>query len=377
MLFGSLAVLLVLSFPIFVRLWFDFLHYGDGWRQGDWLINFGSGAVRRGIIGEALIWISDTSGLTLLKTTILLQASLWTTLLGLFWIVWLQHSHTNLVILLAASPMIFLLAWAGDPQGIMRKEILGYLAFACLILCSIRSTPSLLLASLAVAFFILGCIGNILHLFLTPAFLVGLYLLKIQDKLGRFSWLALSLTSVGMALFWVGFAQAYREIPNITGACEALLQRGMGQAVCDHAIRWLVAGDVDHGAQVAMRVTMVQVAQFGAIATLGVVPLILTAYYFNLKRPVALIALICFAPMLPLYVMATDWGRWFSISYTVAACLILQMQAMAPVPKVRRPSEATLALLLALSLLMTPSHGIGWQAGGVVQSLWKTVTDVT
>jgi hypothetical protein len=91
---------------------------------------------------------------------------------------------------------------------------------------------------------------------------------------------------------------------------------------------------------------------------------------------VALIALICFIPMLPLYVIATDWGRWFSISYTVAACLILLMQATAEPQKLRRPSAATLSLLLTTALLLTPAHGIGWQAGGVVQALLKTVKDV-
>jgi len=50
---GSLAafvVLLLLPLPIWTRLLFDYLNQGDGWRQGDWLINFGAGIVRRGVI---------------------------------------------------------------------------------------------------------------------------------------------------------------------------------------------------------------------------------------------------------------------------------------------------------------------------------------
>jgi hypothetical protein len=296
--------------------------------------------------------------------------------LVLFWMIWRRHGHTNLVVLLMASPMIFLMLWAGDSQGIMRKEILGYLAFACLVLCSLLNRPTPMLVGLSVAFFTLGCIGNILHLFLTPAMLVGLYLLKKQGLLGWGGWLLFSALSAGMALFWFGFALNYKEIPALSGICEPLLQRGMGPAICEHAIRWLVTGDIDHGAQVAVRVTLDGVAQFSVVAVLGILPLVLTAHCFNVWRPVAFIALICFVPMLPLYVIATDWGRWFSISYTAAACLILQMQATAPRRKLRRPSAATLSLLLTTSLLLTPEHGIGWRAGGVIQALWKTMTDV-
>lgn len=373
-----LTLLILLSAPVFVRLFFDYMLFGDGWRQGDWLINFGSGLVRRGLLGESFIWLSDASGLSLRLIIILSQAALWTNLVWLSWLIWQRYPHRNLLILLFASPMIFFLTWAGDVQGIMRKEILGYLAIACLILCSLSATrrSAIALGGLGVGLFTLGLIGNILHLFLAPAMLTGLYFLKQQGRLRYGVWLLYSGLSAAMALLWFGFALMFKDIPDLTGVCEPLLQRDMNQAICDHAIRWLVAGDVDHGAQVAVRITLASVLQFTTVALIGVIPLALAAHFFKAWRRVTIIVLICFVPTLPLYIIATDWGRFFSISYTMAISLILIAQVTMPRQKLRRPSEATLALLLTTSFLMTPAHGIGWQAGGVIASLLKTIADL-
>ncbi|WP_281857991.1 hypothetical protein, partial [Litoreibacter halocynthiae] len=127
------GVLIVTVVPVLARLWFDFLIRGNGWRQGDWLINSGSGPVRRGIIGDALIWLSDTSSIPLLTLTIAVQVGILALLIGLFILVWRFHEHRLLFLFLIASPAFFLIQWAGEVQGIMRKEIFGYLAMMSLL----------------------------------------------------------------------------------------------------------------------------------------------------------------------------------------------------------------------------------------------------
>jgi len=76
-----------------------------------------------------------------------------------------------------------------------------------------------------------------------------------------------------------------------------------------------------------------------------------------------------FIPMLPLYVIATDWGRWFSISYMAAALILLTIK--------RPPAWPVVALLLVITLLLTPDHGIGWRPGGVVSAFIQMVRDLT
>jgi len=121
---GSLAAfvfLFLLPLPIWTRLLFDYLNQGDGWRQGDWLINFGAGIVRRGVIGEGLILLSDLSGVALLVVTLLAQGALLGLLLLVFWLIWRAHNTRIMLVLLAASPMFCLMLWAGDVQGILHS----------------------------------------------------------------------------------------------------------------------------------------------------------------------------------------------------------------------------------------------------------------
>lgn len=371
-IFFPLLFLVLFSLPVITRLFFDYLVLGDGWRQGDWLINFGSGVVRRGLFGNAFIWFSDVTGLSLRSVIIGTQATLWGTLLILSWLIWRRYPHRTLLILLIASPMIFLMLWSGDVQGIMRKEILGYIAFANLVLAILFSRHANLWVAGALIFFTLGLIGNILHLFLVPAMLAGLYLLKDQKVIGQRSWILSNVITITMALFWFGFALIFKEIPDLAGACTPLTERGLHPRICDHAIRWLVAGNVNHTSEVAVRVIFSNVMQFATVAFLGLLPLVLAALLFKAGKRITVLALLTFLPMLPLYMMATDWGRWFSISYTVTVCLFLISQMQYPKQKLRRPSEATLSLLLTTSLLLTPAHGIGWQPGGVIASLIET-----
>ena len=371
-----LLLLILFSLPVISRLLFDYLVAGDGWRQGDWLINFGSGLVRRGLFGEGFIWISDLTGIALRAVITGTQAMLWVFLLSLCWIIWRRYPHRNFLILLVASPMIFLMLWSGDVQGIARKEILGYIAFASLVLAALLPRSAGLWVINALVFFTLGLIGNILHLFLVPAMLTGLYLLKERGVLGRRNWVLGNVTTIIMAVLWLGFALMYTEIPNLAGACTPLTERGMHPRICDHAIRWLVAAAVDHSAEVAVRVQLANVIQFGVVAVLGILPLVVAALLFQAGKRITVLALLSFVPMLPLYFLATDWGRWFSISYTVTICLVLIALLTEPRLKPRRPSEATLSLLLTTSVLLTPSHGIGWQAGGVIASVWDTVQDL-
>jgi hypothetical protein len=371
-IFFPILFLILFSLPVITRLFFDYLVLGDGWRQGDWLINFGSGAVRRGIFGEAFIWLSDATGLSLRNVIIGIQVALWGTLLILSWLIWRRYPHRSLLLLLMASPMIFLMVWSGDVQGIMRKEILGYIAFAALVLAILVPRHANLWVAGALIFFTLGMIGNILHLFLVPALLAALYLLKEQRVIAQGNWVLSNVITITMALFCTGFALIFKDIPDLAGACTPLTERGLHSRVCDHAIRWLVAGDVNHASEVAVRIVFSNVVQFATVAFLGLLPLVLAALLFRAGKRVTVLALLTFVPMLPLYMMATDWGRWFSISYTVTVCLLLISQMQHPQQKLRRPSEATLSLLFTTSLLLTPAHGIGWQPGGVIASLIET-----
>lgn len=368
------AGLLVLAFPVLARVWFDYLHHGSSWRQGDWLINSNAGLVRRGFVGDGLIALSDATGITLLPLVLIVQTGLFLGLLLILWRLGSSTENRSLFLLLAASPAFLPIFWAGDVQGIMRKEIFGFLALGCLALANTRPGQGTFLSVLAVVLFTLGCIGNILHFFVAPALIYGLYLLFDSGRLSRSAFRALTGATLVMSLFWMGFAVVFRDVTDAQAICAPLLSRGLEAPFCSGALSWIVAGYVNHLSEVAARLTPVALGQFAVVAFFGIMPVILSFSLFAERRMIALIAAIAFLPMLPLYAITTDWGRWLNISYMSYVFLLFQASAGGRLNMITRPRLPLIYVLLAIALLLTHAHGIGWQVGGAIRSVVSTFT---
>lgn len=374
---AALLFLLLLPLPVWIRLWFDYLHHGDGWRQGDWLINFGAGLVRRGVIGEGLIMLSDLTGVALLAVMILTQATLFAILLIVFLLIWRLHHARLLLVLLVASPMFCLFVWAGDVQGIMRKELLGYLALGFLVLSSASPRYLPLYLTLFLLFFALGNAGNLLHLFMTPAVLIGVYLLCWEGIMSRAGSYILAALIVAIALLCVGFALIFKTVPEYLSICQPLMERGFDERFCEHAIRWLVPAEVDHSAEVYVRMTSQGLLHFTVVSLISVIPLLLACKAFAEWRFPLLIIAAAFIPLIPLYVIATDWGRWFSISYMTAALLLVMAHMAGRLTIKRLPAWQVVAVFMVVAVGLTPDHGIGWKPGGVVVTFIAMVRDLT
>ena len=365
-----------LSFPIMVRGVFDYLHNGSDWRQGDWLISSAGGFTRRSLIGDGLIWLSDVTGLGLLLVVQLVQTFLFVTLVFALWIIAVFHSNRHLILLLAASPAFFLILWAGDTQGIMRKELLGMLAFAALALAGMRAGRSVILPVLAVLFYTLGCIGNILHIFIAPALLAGFYILFKADRITTGLWRGLAITTITMSALWLWVAIWFKDAPDLDILCAPLLARGFDDHICDGALRWMVPDLVDHHAELVAMATPGAVMRFAIMTVLALIPVALSMRIFQQRRDILLLAALAFIPFLPLYAVATDWGRWVSICYMAYVLLLVLGHGVGRFTIVWMPPRWVAFVLLALALVLSPAHGIGWQPGGVVYSLITSLIDL-
>jgi len=366
-------VLAVLSFPVMARVWFDYLHAGNQWRQGDWLINFGSGFVRRGLMGEAFIWVSDMTGISLLVVVLIFQSLLFIALVMTFWIIGLMYSNRRILLLLVASPAFFPIFWAGDLQGIMRKELFGLLALGLLTMSSVISVRAAFYGSLAVVLFILGSIGNILHSFMAGSMVAGLYLAHEGGQISKQVFRVLATISLAMAALWMGVAIWFREAPDLAAMCAPLIARGFDEGICGGALSWMIADNVDHLAELRRQITPGAVAEYIVIASLSLVPVILSFFVFAEKRLLTILLVVAFVPMLPLYPVATDWGRWISISYTSFALLLVQAHAVDRLTIATLPPMRLVVPLLIVAFLITPAHGIGWRPGGAISGVISTV----
>lgn len=369
------SVLLLVSFPVLARLWFDYLIGGDGWRQGDWLINFGAGPVRRGAIGEAIIVLSDMSGAPLLALTIGLQISLFLLFIMLFLLIWHRHTDRALILFLIASPAFFLIQWAGEVQGIMRKELLGYLAMGVLTLASISTRSHPIFVFLALMLFALACFGNILNALLVIPFCWALYFLQVQGRLADRTFFGLSALAGSLALGSILFAVRFKDIPELAGICNPLISRGLDPSFCNLALSWMVTDKVDHAVEVGQRVNPENLVQFAAVALLAIVPIVILFRLIRETGHLALIVATTFLPMLPLYILATDWGRWLSIPYSFLVFVVLIGHHAGKLTFRRELSPTAIYMMLVLSLLISHDVSIGWDVGGTVASFVRTAED--
>lgn len=363
------TIFALLCFPVVAWAWFDRINGGNSWRQGDWLINFGDGQIRRGLIGEGLIFLSDATGVNLLTTTQSVQLILFIAMVFVLWQIALRYSTPSLLLLFGLAPASFLSFVAANPAGSMRKEMLGVLALSLLVLSSLTARRSTLLPVLALTVYIIGCIGNILHCLMFPIFIMAFYFLRTQGRLTQMSFYLLSGITVLNAAFWLGYAINFKEISDLAPICAPLLERGLNAEMCSGAIQWLVTGEVDHNAELIQRLTTTAVAEFAFVAVLSLVPLWVASRVFAEKWMLIFVVAVCFLPLLPLYVTATDWSRWLSLSYTAAVLLLILAQTAGQLTVIHRTNRFLIAGYVCIALLMAPEHSLGWKPGGAAHGV--------
>lgn len=378
LLFAICATITIalLAMPVMARALFDFLNDGSAWRQGDWLINLGEGFVRRGLFGEVFIALSDVTGLQLLVVVQLFQILLFVALTFLVWLICLTTDRARILIMLAASPAFFLIFWAGDSQGTMRKEMFGLLAIALVAISAQRVRPPPGLLAGAVVLYTLGCIGNILHIFMAPPLMAGIFLLAQAGRISMRRAGMYIIATLVMSVLWLGIATVFKEAPAIDGLCMPLVQRGLDPSFCGGAIYWIVEGNIDHGAALTKLMTPQHLGRFGVVAVLSLLSVALTFHVFHERRILAILLLLAFLPMLPLYVIATDWGRWLSLSYTAYAFLVFQALTLGLIRVQNRPHTGVLAGLFIAALLLSHEHGVDWKPGGALHAIGVTVTEL-
>lgn len=322
-----------------------------------------------------LIWLSDTTGISLLVTTIAIQVAFFVALIFVLWLIALYHPDPAMLLFLVVTPAFAVFFWAANPQGSMRKEVIGFLALALLAFGSLLGGRRPGLAWIALALFVLGCLGNILHALMAGVFLTAYWLARDGGQIGATMYRYLAGLTLLVAAFWFGFAVTFAAVPELAGICGKLLDRGLQEPVCQDALRWLVTGEVDHLGEVRQKMTPVKLGHFAIAALLALVPVLSTFVAFRERALLAWLVLAAFAPMLPLYVIATDWGRWLSISYTSYVLLVIQAEAVGRLSLHRLPPWFLIAPPLLAALFLAPEHTVEWQFGGAVRSVLSMVAD--
>ena len=311
------------GFSILYILWRHYKNIrdgGHGYLQGDWLINFADGPVRRGFSGELFLGLGELLNLSPLLVLGLVQAVIlalvMATLLQIAWSKGLTDSLT--LVLLSPALVLF---WVNDIDAPFRKELLGYLVFVPLFLLRSRPVSNFRLALASALFGIAVAFHEANVVFFVPFALV---LWLLLEKSRSIPWILLNgFTGLTSTVFsWL-----HMSVNSVERMCMRVVETGASPQVCTGSITWL-SKDLEEVVQDGWQL----VAVFGGVQNF-ILALLLVALLFGmvallLKHSLAEHGVvpgiaICIASALPLYLLGADWGRWVSIQMFVLIFVFL------------------------------------------------------
>ncbi len=298
----------------------DFASGGGDFKTGDWLINYSSGFVRRGLIGEMLMML-PLNGESLLRAVFFTQSAIYVLVCILYVRCFFKAGGDIRSSYFLFSPAGILLFPLNDPSAALRKEILVYLSHL-LLLMTLKSKLSpwqrrfMLFACLCL--YSVALFSHELTAFALPFFIFPL-VRSVYDGEEKKTDLIVSaavlilLTGIGLlsAVFFHG------DQDTVSGICNYLTARGLSGKLCGGAVGWL-AGT---GATVSTHFSDFGRFYLGylLIAVLAIIPFLA---FRRLDRVLWRELLICAMGLSPLFFVAIDWGRWIHIYFVLSSQLI-------------------------------------------------------
>ena len=317
----------------------------DPWNTGDWLIDYSSGFVRRGLFGSliGIISWSPASATTMVVGTQLALILFVTT----FVIANVMRAPASMAMVAVALSPSFLLFGVMDPGGSFRKEWLGLVALTALLIAvepTIGKRVRRLTILTCCLVFVLASFSHEANVLLLPALLLVLHRADLTRGEQLWTTFALVTSAVVAGLTAVFFAGS----PEVAGAqCESLVFRGFEPTICAGAIEWLgrTQGSILYEGEylfVSALPLLLPLAAFSCA------PLAL----FKWTRSQALGLLIVGATIaIPLSVVSLDHGRW--LRFAIAACTLLALPSIRRNEVLRLDIPGVLVLVLAFSWRFT------------------------
>ena len=350
LIIGVVATLVLLNLFAYSRA----ISFGiQPYRIGDWLINYQGGFVRRGLIGQ-LIYLISTNKPNTIWIAYALQGIIYLVLsyfvLRLYF---LQKRDRTWLLFLFSPAFIFLFPFY-DSEGWFRKELLVYLAYVLLLYGLRDGLFRVRYLWISLSLYVCSVFSHEVASLTLIFFLYPLYqIVKQNPDQKRKIYLFMGvygIVSVAGIVLAVAFPGGLIAVEKI---CQSLTFRGLQPEICDGAIRYLAYG-MNHGLQEVM--LMVQTKNYlliyPALLLIAMVPIALTSWW---HQRIIFLAL-GFISLLPLFFVATDWGRWIAIFTTL---IFLSILFDSTLREIKTRSVSLLAVIAYASLWSIP-HIQGW-----------------
>lgn len=363
------------------------------WGFSEWLINYASGIVRRGLAGELMqhYWPAETF-VGRLNTVLFILFSTFCVGLSLLFLI-AGGIHRSFLLLIAMPGSVLTMAAQGEM--FYRKEMLFHVSLIALALlvCTVpREADDLhrrIVASVAVglsvcAFIVLPLVHESFFLLTMPAYLYVLYVASVHLHSNVLRQICLPL--IALAIVQLCVAAMLKGDPHMAQSIWASLPENLRSIVNSanpaaprgavEAVGWTSAQGLSLSLEVLRRgyawywIVPIVLAGLCAVIILDEI----TDKHFEARSGVVVAVVGIFACTAPTYILGWDWGRWISsaaISSVVSILVSVRTRTSLPVGWIIPvPFGRLMPILfwvsLAISLtLRTPECCMGRGSAGI------------
>jgi hypothetical protein len=327
-LIAFLPMMVWLFFGIFsLRYGLEIFNGGNGWKTGDWLINYSDGFIRRGFLGSLVYWISGF-GISLLWLVYLMQVSIYALMLSFVLKLYKSADRSLYWLLILFSPA-FLLFPFYDFKGGFRKEILVLTLFAFFSLSYAQASVSIAKVTWVVVFYFLAGLSHEVTIFVLPFFLYMLWQSVETNQLEKKYGIIFSIALIGISFSILLMSYVFKGSEGSASViCNSLTERSLTPDICNGAISWLTEDSHSAFYRVIEGLGWHSLSVFQFVV-LAFVPTIFTTFWN--KRTLVLFV-VSFVFITPLFAVAIDWGRWIYIFAFMFYCVLLSSRIVVNVP---------------------------------------------
>jgi hypothetical protein len=287
--------------------------------MSEWVINYGGGFVRRGLIGEIIFQLSTFFKITLREGFLILQILLYFFYyLIIYWL--LSNFKKNFIVYLAIFSPVFYSFGLYELEALGRKEILMYIFFSYNFYLFYKYKN----INLNYIFTFLSLIILILnHESVIFYYLFYLFFFLVTDKKKDFRFYSLNFLLLFIVIFvsYLIYINPHSSTDNLE-MCKRLLN--LSNERCGLAANFTTANISRHIDEVSWR--FIDVKNYIFIFIFGFTGIFLLIYksnftnkFYILNFNPFLILIFCSLPGLLLFLIAVDTGRWTSMLYHMIA----------------------------------------------------------
>ena len=315
---------------------FQYVQDKYSYQYEDWLINYSNGFVRRGLIGEILIKVSSIINFNLQYLVLFFLIFLLAIFYKKSYNLISKIEYGKIYYFLIFSPFFFFFYLVNHSAGI-RKEFLLYIFFIYLITDEKIDISKYKLYFYSLVFSILILVHEGLIFYLPFYFLFIIF--KSNKKNLKTTFFNMGLVVCCSLLFALLSIKFNGSDEHVVKICESLTYNVKESCATGGAINHLKDGlsySINH---VFKEHDSLSIFNWILITLFGFFPLIIIIknsefkknyfvnYYLHLKTKYFYIIFLTLSliSILPLFIVAFDWGRWLSIYYHLAAFNLLYL----------------------------------------------------